>query len=98
MKLEQNKRHWAVAGLYLLLALALTWPLAPRIFSHLPNLLSLGAGDTNMFVWLMDWAAQALTDNSALRVVGYLRSGPWGWQTATPEVLAEDIARGWRRN
>ncbi|MDQ2089070.1 YiiX/YebB-like N1pC/P60 family cysteine hydrolase [Marimonas arenosa] len=41
-------------------------------------------------------AAMALTGKGGLRVIGYLRSGPWGWQTATGAMMAEDIHRAWQ--
>lgn len=48
-------RHVAVVALYLLLAIALTWPLASRIDTTVSDL-----GDPLLITWILDWTCHAL--------------------------------------
>lgn len=56
------KVHNRVLGLYALLALLLSWPLVPRIFTHVPGVAQ-WAFDESTFVWNIWYFKYALVDN-----------------------------------
>ncbi len=56
--------HVGVLGLYLLLTVALTWPLAAHLFTHLPGVPQ-WAFDESTFVWNIWYFKHALIDNLA---------------------------------
>ncbi len=49
-----NRTHLIIIGLYLLLAMALTWPLAGQITTHIPGEAT-WAFDESTFIWNMWW-------------------------------------------
>lgn len=61
MLLKRYLPHIVVLGIYLLLALALTWPLAAQITTHLPGSAE-WAFDESTFAWNMWWFQFSLLD------------------------------------
>ena len=53
--------HLAVLGLFLMLALALTWPLAANLTTHVPGS-AVWAFDESTFAWNMWWFKFSLLD------------------------------------
>lgn len=56
------KEHGRVLGLYAVLTLILSWPLIPRIFTHVPGVAQ-WAFDESTFVWNIWYFKHAVVDN-----------------------------------
>jgi len=61
MRLTARRQHGIVLGLFFVLALLATWPLATRITTHVPGS-DTWAHDEYTFIWSMWWLKHSAVD------------------------------------